>query len=169
MPKIISKIYDQIIAHAQLEAPNECCGLLAGITTSADRTPTAGAVSEREGVVTHIYLIQNLPSDDPRIIDLNIPSDRRVRYMMDPGEQFCAIRNMREKELTLMGIYHSHPHSVAYPSATDLRLAFYSDLFYLIISLAQNPPDLRAFWIVDQKIAEEGVEMISDLSHSFGQ
>ena len=141
MLKIIKKILDQIIIHAQSESPNECCGLLSGT----------------DGVITQIDQISNLPSDDPRVADLNIPGDRTLRYLMDPKEQFLAQRRMRDLNLTFMGIYHSHPHSQAYPSATDVRLAFYPDLFYLIVSLAETLPHVAAFSIVDQEIKEEEI------------
>ncbi len=144
MSKITQAVYDAIIAQASREAPNECCGLLAG----------------NDGVITQAYPICNLPSDDPRIADLNIPADRRVRYMMDPAEQFRAMKAIRAAGLTLMGIYHSHPHSEAYPSATDIRLAFYSDLLYIIVSLAQENPNLRAFWMPDGKIKEEKIDRV---------
>ena len=135
---------DQMIAHAKREAPYEGCGLLAG-----------------EGsLVTAFYEIKNLPGNDPRIIELKIPEDRTVRYMMDPAEQFQAIRSMRARGLAMMGIYHSHPHSPAIPSATDIRLAFYPEVFYLIVSLEKRSPDFRAFFIVDKKVTEEKIEII---------
>jgi len=150
MPKIIQKVIDQMVTHAKREAPYECCGMLAG----RDAVCGAGAL------ITAIYEIQNLPSDDSSIHDLNIPADRTVRYMMDPKEQFQAMRNIRERGLTMMGIYHSHPHSEAVPSETDVRLAFYPEVCYLIISLAKTPPDLRAFFIVDKKITEETIKSV---------
>ena len=149
MPKIIQKIMDQIVDHAKRETPYECCGILAGAFAC----------------ITEMYEIGNLASDDPRIADLKIPEDRKVRYMMDPKEQFHALRNMRERGLTMLGIYHSHPHSQAFPSATDVRLAFYPEVFYLIISMADTVPDLRAFFIVDGKITEEKIERIENESH----
>ncbi len=129
--------------------PYECCGIIAGVGAR----------------VTEIYEIKNLPADDPRIADLKIPPDRTVRYMMDPKEQFQALRNMRERGLTMMGIYHSHPHSQAFPSATDVRLAFYPEVFYLIVSLAQSVPDVRAFFIVDGKITTAEIERIENESN----
>ena len=150
MPIIVQRIYNEVIAHAKTEAPNEACGLLAGV-------PLRGTATT--GLITEAYRITNLPSDDPRIADLNISPDRRFRYMMDPKEQFLAMKEIRHKSMTLMGVYHSHPHSPAYPSITDVRLAFYSDILYLIVSLENNKPDLRAFWIVDGKITEETIEI----------
>lgn len=150
MPKIIQKIVDQIIAHARREAPDECCGLLAGDKGGLQTAPT----------ITEIYEIKNLPADDPRIAELKIAESRTVRYMMDPKGQIQAMRNMRERNLTMLGIYHSHPHSQAFPSATDVRLAFYPEVFYLIISLEQTAPDLRGFFIIDPKITEAKIEIV---------
>lgn len=132
-------ISEALIAHAQAEDPNECCGLLAG----------------KEGIATEIYAITNLPSDDPSIKDLNVPADRTLRYVMAPKEQITAFKSMRENGTELVAIYHSHTHSPAYPSATDVRLAFYPDVFYLIVSLEKKgAPVLRAFLIVDGEITE---------------
>ena len=146
MPKIVHTVCDSIIVHAREETPHECCGLLAG--------------KEETGIISKSYPMTNLPSDDPRIVDLDIPADRSVRYMMDPIEQFDAIREMRNDGLLLMGIYHSHPHSVAYPSETDVRLAFYPELTYFIISLAKESPNLRAFRIVEEEIIAERIETV---------
>jgi proteasome lid subunit RPN8/RPN11 len=146
MVHVSKDVFDALIAHAKGEAPNECCGLLAG----------------KEGRLTAIYPIRNLPSDDPMVIDLKVPADRRFRYVMDPKEQLVAFKKMRQEGSELRGIYHSHPHSPAYPSATDVRLAFYSEVYYLIVSLEdKDRPQVRAFQIVEQKIIEEKIALFS--------
>ncbi len=134
--RIPRSILDGMIAHAREEAPNECCGLLAGAQE-----------------IGTLFRISNLPSDAPLVADLQVPPDRRLRYIMDPAEQLRAFKQMREEGLTLRAIYHSHPHSPAYPSATDVRLAVYPDVHYIIVSLAHDP-DVRAFRIVHQTVTE---------------
>ena len=155
-----------MIAHAKREAPYECCGILAGYVALAGVAPLAGhvALAGVGDIATEIYEMTNISSDDPRIADLKIPKDRKIRYMMDPDEQFQVMRNMRERNVAMLGIYHSHPHSEAYPSTTDIRLAFYPNVFYLIISLAEDTPSVRAFFIVDQKITEEKIERFENAS-----
>lgn len=143
MIHIPKAICAEMIAHAAAEAPNECCGLLAGAA----------------GTVRAIYQIRNLPSEDPAITELEVPPDRRLRYVMDPREQIRAFKEMREAGTELAAIYHSHPHSPAYPSATDVRLAFYPEVYYLIISLAKGAPEIRAFRIIDGKISEEKIQI----------
>lgn len=138
-------ISEALIAHAHAEDPNECCGLLAG----------------KNGIATEIYAITNLPSDDPSIKDHHLPADRTLRYVMAPKEQIMAYKRMRENGTEPVAIYHSHTHSPAYPSATDVRLAFCPDLFYLIVSLEKKgAPVLRAFSIVDGEITECTLKLI---------
>lgn len=134
-------IRDEIFAHAKTESPNECCGLLGG----------------KYGVATACYPIENLPPDAPAVADLNLPTDRRLRYVMDPKGQLRAFKEMRRTETELVAIYHSHPHTPAYPSATDVRLAF-PDVHYLIVSLAALLPVIRAFRICDGEISEEEIQ-----------
>ena len=59
-----------------------------------------------------------------------------VAYFMDPQELLAAFKDMRQRGLDLTVIYHSHTHSPAYPSQTDIGLAYYPDAAYLIISFA---------------------------------
>lgn len=142
MIQIPKKIINTMIKHAKAESPNECCGLLAGTGES----------------VKDIYKIQNIPVSDPSALDLKVPSDRRFRYVMDPKEQIGAFKKMRKNGTEMLAIYHSHPESPAYPSATDVRLAFYPDTHYLIISLEKKEaPVVRAFLIADEKITEEKI------------
>ncbi len=139
MFQLTKEISDALISHAQEEDPYECCGLLAG----------------KDGVATKIYRITNLPSDDPSIKDLKVPADRTLRYVMAPNEQIAAFKQMREDGTEILAIYHSHTHSPAYPSPTDVRLAFYPDVHYLIASLEdKNRPHIRAFTILDEQISE---------------
>lgn len=134
-----------MIDHAQTDAPNECCGLLAG----------------KGEVASQIYSLPNLPSDDPAVKDLEVAEDRRLRYVMDPKKQIAAFKAMREHGMEMLAIYHSHTASEAYPSATDVRLAYYPDVHYLIISLENVlAPYIRAFRIVDEKIREQAIRCL---------
>ncbi len=118
---------DQMIAHARAEKPNEACGLVAGL----------------DGRVVKIYR------------GTNVHENKTVRYSLDPRELFEAWKDIEDNGWELLAIYHSHPKSPAYPSATDMELAFYPDSFYVIISLADDEhPVARAFKIVDGKIHE---------------
>lgn len=116
-----------MIAHAKAGYPNEACGLLA---------------SNSHGPA-EFFPMRNV-------------DEASISYFMDPKEQLQVFKAMREKGLSLAGIFHSHVASDAYPSQKDVRLAFYPDVSYLIVSLSDmDKPVLRSFRIQDEKIQEE--------------
>ncbi len=120
-------LYDQIIDHARETYPEECCGLIAG----------------NGGTPSHIYRLKNT-AETPT-----------TRYLIDPQQQIWAFKNMRHNGMDLVAIYHSHPESEAYPSQTDLSLAYYPEAVYLLATLRDlNRPAVRAYRIVDGRISE---------------
>jgi proteasome lid subunit RPN8/RPN11 len=81
--------------------------------------------------------------------------------MMDPHDQIRHFQAMEEQGLDLLGIYHSHPASQAYPSPTDLSMAYYPEAVYAIISLMQSRhPVLRTFRIVDGQVSEVAFQIM---------
>lgn len=151
--KIPRQIIEDLVAHARELDPYECCGLLAG----------------KEGTVTRQYRIANTVARDAQAVtvfneasvkQLGHLSDKtraEVAYFMDPKEMLAAFKDMRERQLDLTVIYHSHTHSPAYPSTTDVGLAYYPDAAYVIISLEnKSQPDIRAYWIKDRQVSPAG-------------
>ena len=131
MIRIPKKVYDQMIDHAKKGYPNEACGLLAG---------------KDEGVA-EFFPMKNA--------DLSA-----ISYFMEPKEQLKVFKQMRDKSLDMRGIFHSHVASEAYPSQKDVRLAFYPDVSYLIVSLSDmEKPHLRSFRINEENVAEEEVKI----------
>ena len=125
-------IYEQMLEHAREEAPNECCGLIGGTPEEA-RT---------------VYRARNAEGSP-------------LRYNLDPQDQFRIMMEMEERGEELAAIYHSHTASPAYPSQTDINLAFYPDALYLIVSLRPEEADpvtgaesVRAWRIVDGAVHE---------------
>jgi proteasome lid subunit RPN8/RPN11 len=127
--QITDTIAAAIEDHARREHPAECCGLLSG----------------KNGLITDIHPVRN-DADKPQ-----------TRYFATPEELFAAMRQIREAGQALLGVYHSHPRTPAYPSASDVEMAFYPEAFYFIISLEPSV-ELRAFKIEDSKI--EDVEIV---------
>jgi proteasome lid subunit RPN8/RPN11 len=128
---------DAIVAHARAEEPNEACGLIVGTAPAASGgrpirwEPTRNAAASR-----FLYEI-----DSSDLLRLSIAVD-------DADEVFWAI-------------VHSHTHTHAMPSPTDVRQAFYPDALYLLVSLAHEEADpatgaesLRAWRIVDSAVWE---------------
>lgn len=80
-------------------------------------------------------------------------------YVMDGHELLRAMRTIEDEGWDLV-IYHSHSHTQAYPSQTDIDLAAYPDAIYLIVSLQDHDaPELRAFRIVDREVSELPAEV----------
>jgi proteasome lid subunit RPN8/RPN11 len=123
---------DEIIQHAREENPAEACGLIAG----------------QAGQAVKLYRI---PNADPSI----------YRYNMEPLAQLRAMQDMDDQGWDLLAIYHSHTHTPAYPSPTDISLAFYPDAYYAIVTLqdAKNPA-IRAFRIVGGVVSEVEVHFL---------
>ena len=131
MTAVKKQFLSGIIDHAKDNGSNEVCGILAG----------------KNDAVEKIYKMSNI-SDSPELC-----------YFMDPKEQLKIMKEIRNSGQEMIGIYHSHPHSAAYPSKRDVELAFYPDAVYIIISLKnEGQPEVKAFRIVDGKIREEEIK-----------
>jgi len=122
---------DELIEHSKKDSPNEACGILAG----------------KDGKVEKVYLMTN--------------ADRSsATFFMDPGEQLKVIKQIRNLGLDMVGIYHSHLQSEAYPSAHDVELAYYPEVSYVIVSIRnKDNPSIRSFKIRDGQISEEEVKI----------
>lgn len=77
----------------------------------------------------------------------NVHPTPTTRYVIDPREQLKAFRAIDAAGEELLGIYHSHPVSQPYPSPTDRAEAFYTDAYYVLVSLRSRTPEIRAFRI----------------------
>jgi proteasome lid subunit RPN8/RPN11 len=80
------------------------------------------------------------------------------RFLVDPAGHMAARRRARQRGLDVVGFYHSHPHSPARPSATDLGELSYREDVHLIVSLQSGSADVRLFKMSDQGFEE--VELI---------
>jgi proteasome lid subunit RPN8/RPN11 len=130
--RIEQALYDQMVAHALSEAPNECCGMVA--------TRDGGAVTVHEAV--------NAAASP-------------LRYEIDGAEQYRIQMAIDDAELDLGAIYHSHTRSDPYPSQTDINLAFYPDALYIIVGLANgDQPLVKAYTIRGGQVADAVLEVV---------
>ncbi len=126
MLKIPLKIYEEMIAHASADFPLECCGIIAG----------------KGDDLSHSYRMKNI-------------DESKVTYLMDPKEQIKVFKEMRANGVELKVIYHSHPNHPARPSQTDVRLAYYPEAVYIIISINdKKETEIRGFRILGNEISE---------------
>ena len=118
---------DEIIAHARAEVPNECCGIIGGSNGSA-----------------------------VRLIRATNAEQSPYRYSIAPREILTILDELDELGAEVMVIYHSHTHTPAYPSPTDVRFSGgFPDAYYLLVSLAEAEPDVRAYHMRDGAVTEE--------------
>src|SRR5215218_185837 len=125
--------YDTIISHCFDGFPDEACGLLAG--------PHDVDTNARTGEISGAYPCEN--------------ADRSARtYTVDPRDYLRSMRDAESRGHEIVGVWHSHTHTDAYPSPTDVRQAVDPMWIYVIVSLRDEAPVLRAFRIRDETIAE---------------
>jgi [CysO sulfur-carrier protein]-S-L-cysteine hydrolase len=116
----------EIVEQGLREFPNECCGVIAAA----------------DGVPVKVFQMANADASP-------------VTYRLDGKEQLHVFDEIDNNGWTLWAIYHSHTHSPAEPSETDVRLAFYPDARYLLLGLADREnPVLRSFSIIDGEVTE---------------
>jgi proteasome lid subunit RPN8/RPN11 len=127
---IPAAVRDEIVAHARAGLPNEACGILAGV----------------DGRVERFFPAE---SDEPSPYYYRIESRDQIRIMNE----------IDEAGLDLVGIYHSHTSSPAFPSRTDAEQAFWPDAVYVIVSLANAEADVRGYRIRDMEVTEEELEL----------
>jgi proteasome lid subunit RPN8/RPN11 len=131
--KISQVIIDEIVRQAYDELPNESCGLLVGL----------------DDVVKKRYPLVNTDHSSEH-------------FSFDPHEQFRVLKEARTEGLRIIANYHSHPSSPARPSDEDIRLAFDPNIFYLILSLAEETPVLKAFIKTDDGMQPVAIHAIGE-------
>lgn len=123
--EVPAQIYEAMMVHSRFTYPEEACGLLA---------------ADDAGNLRMVYCLTNVEHS-------------ASSYTIDPTEHFRALQHAESRGWKLAGAFHSHPHSAAFPSATDLRLAAEPDWVYLIIGLGR-PSALRGFLLAGGTINE---------------
>lgn len=129
------KVYGQVLAHARRQPHRECCGILAG----------------QNGLIT-----QALPAK-------NVAADPLRNYEIAAKEIARLMRELRERRLEFLGIYHSHPHwrDTNEPSMKDIALACHSEAIHFIVTprpYATAP--IRAFAIRNGRATELEIQVL---------
>lgn len=124
--RVTPDVVDAMAALALTEYPLEACGLMAGLPGS--------------NVITTFYPCRN------------IEQSARI-YTIDPRDHLRSERDAEDKGLEIRGVMHSHTHSEAYPSPTDVQAAPDPDWHYLIVTLKREKPEMRTY-----RIRREGID-----------
>jgi proteasome lid subunit RPN8/RPN11 len=129
-------VLDAVVAHARETLPNECCGLL------------AGRVEDGVGIATTRFAIVN---------DFASPT----AYHTNARDLLAAFRAMREDNLDVLAVYHSHPTSDPVPSRRDVAENTYGEsVVHLIVGLAREEPDVKAWWLTENGYRKADYERV---------
>lgn len=131
MIEIPQHIIDAIIKQAYNELPDEACGLLTGEGNSVRKQ----------------YALTNTDHSPEH-------------FSFDPKEQFAVLKEARKDNLWIIANYHSHPATAARPSEEDIRLAYDPDITYIIVSLAEADPVIKAFSIRECMVQPVEIKII---------
>jgi proteasome lid subunit RPN8/RPN11 len=128
--RISQELYDEIVAHAQSEAPNECCGMIA----------------TRDGEAIRVYPAVNAAASP-------------LRFEIDPQEQFTLQRRIDEEGLDIGAIYHSHTRTEPEPSQTDINFAqWWPGVLWVIVGL-KGQAKVRTWRIDDGHVQEAELQV----------
>jgi proteasome lid subunit RPN8/RPN11 len=130
--EVTQDVHHAMVGQAYDGLPLEACGLLGG--TGAGRA-------------TVFYPCAN------------VAASSRV-YTLDPRDHLRAERDAEARGLEIIGVFHSHTHSAAYPSPTDVAQAPDPTWHYVIVSLRAEAPVVRSYRIVDGAVAEEPIALL---------
>ena len=131
--RIPRALYEQMVEHAQAEAPNECCGF----------------VATREGDAVAVHPTRNTAASP-------------LRFEIDSQELFSTYFAIEDAGCDVGVIYHSHTRSDPYPSQTDVNFAaLWPGVEWLIVGVAKRgeEPEVRNYLIEDGKIRDAELEV----------
>jgi len=129
--------YATIIGNCYDGLPDEACGLLIG---------PHGANHEPTGVVSQARPCRNADAS-------------AITYTIDGKDFLAASRAAEALGHEIIGVWHSHTRTDGYPSPTDVAKAFDPAALYVIVSMRDGVPMLRAYRIRNETIAEVAVEL----------
>jgi desampylase len=131
---------EALIAHAREGDPDEVCGILGGHESQIEYVRRVRNTADEVGVQSGVFR--------DRQTDVAAPGRRGVHYYMDPLDQLRAYDEIEDLGLDVVGYYHSHTHTEARPSPTDVRLARDLSAVWVLVSLEDAAkPTVRAWRI----------------------
>jgi proteasome lid subunit RPN8/RPN11 len=128
--RLTKEIYFAMVGHCLAGLPDESCGLLVGSYGGEE--------------ATHIFLTANAAAS-------------ALIYEIDPKEMLRVDREAQALGADIMGVFHSHTHTDAYPSPTDVAQALDPGWHYVLVSLRDTHPVVRSYTIAEGEITEEPV------------
>jgi proteasome lid subunit RPN8/RPN11 len=137
---IPDEVFRQIAQHGERSYPEECCGVMLGKETGSDR------------IVHEVIEIDNTQE-----------SNRQRRFLITSAQYRKAEQQAAERQLDLLGFYHSHPDHPAAPSAFDTEHAL-PWFTYVIVSIVKGKADRATAWVLEEsraRFAEQSLHVES--------
>ena len=128
--------YRTLVGHCYDPDGHEACGLLGGPMRNGEPT----------GVIGRVYPCRNTDAS-------------ALSFTVDGRDYLRASRDVETRGEEIVGVWHSHTHSDPYPSPTDIDRAADPAWLYVIVSLRDGAPTLRAYRIRSGAVAEVPVEL----------
>ncbi|PSB20474.1 hypothetical protein C7B76_06350 [filamentous cyanobacterium CCP2] len=147
----------QMQSVAEQSYPAECCGLLVGELQRQGEAETK--------VLLEVWEMRNAwetAFTNGSLPDLVLSTGQHLakteRYWIDPKDLLTAQRTARDRGLTILGVYHSHPNHPAIPSECDRTLAW-AEYSYIIVSVQQGVAEAVRCWSLDENHQFQEEEM----------
>jgi proteasome lid subunit RPN8/RPN11 len=134
MLRMATNVYLEMVAHCLDGFPDEACGLLGGVPGSEEALTCYSTT--------------------------NVAASAKL-YTVDPKEHLRADRDAEGRGQEIIGVFHSHTHTDAYPSPTDVAQAPDPNWHYVLVSLRDTHPVVRSYAIMDGRIEEESVVVLT--------
>ncbi len=124
--RITREMYDDMVAHARAEAPNECCGM----------------VASRDDEAVRVFRTTNVEASP-------------FRFVIDGAEQLQVYNEIESEGLDLGAIYHSHTRTAPQPSQTDINFSrAWPGVLWIIVGLAEDDAEVRTWQIENGQVSE---------------
>jgi proteasome lid subunit RPN8/RPN11 len=138
----------ELIAHAREGNPDEVCGILGGHDNRVERVRRVRNIADQVPAEREVFRDRQTAAATP--------GRRPVHYYMDPMDQLRAYDELEDLGLDVVGYYHSHTHTEARPSPTDVRLARDMAALWILVSLEDAAqPAVRAWRITKSDPMDE--------------
>ena len=126
MTEISEKLLDRIKAHGEQTYDEECCGAL------------FGNYNDEVKIILDLLEFENEKQEN-----------RQNRFLISPAQYKLAEKLAKERNLELLGFYHSHPDHPAIPSQfdTDHALPWF---LYIIVSVNKAKAGNLTAWILKE-------------------
>jgi proteasome lid subunit RPN8/RPN11 len=140
-----------ISSHAESTYPEECCGVILGYLDDESKT-----------VVEVIPTVNAWNSEAGNFIEISVGHNQKDRYAIAPQTMLQLQREARNRNLSIIGIFHSHPNHPAFPSQSD-RLYAWPLYSYIIVSIINGKASELLSWSLNEhhQFEAEAIEYIA--------